>query len=228
VPLYRAEVKPRRLFGKPRLHDPSQVLYLPFDKDDGAKVRDRSGYNNHGTIYGATRVSGKIGDALSFDGVDDYAEVPDSPYLDLTDGFTVSLWIYPKTPYPTTYPIPIIKGLGSTCNYMFQFSEEAAQMIDFYYYNAGWRSSGGASIVNNEWNFVSGTWDGTFLKIYVDGVLRNKSNDLSETPPIPNTFPLRIGREPTWEFFGLIDELRIFNRALSAAEIQRLMKMRVI
>jgi len=82
MPLYRAELlakKPLRYAAL--IHDVSQVLYLPFDWDDGSKARDRSGCNNHGTIYGATLTAGKIGMGRKFDGIDDYIETVHNPVL---------------------------------------------------------------------------------------------------------------------------------------------------
>jgi len=93
MPLYRAELlakKPLRYAAL--IHDVSQVLYLPFDYDDGSYARDRSGYNNTGTIYGTTRVAGKIGGALDFDGVDDYVEVADNPSL-RPASITMTAWV---------------------------------------------------------------------------------------------------------------------------------------
>jgi len=72
--------------------DQSCILYLPLDEGAGGTAYDKSGYDNNGTIYGATWMDGKYGKALSFDGVDDYVEVADSASLDITR-ITVCLWI---------------------------------------------------------------------------------------------------------------------------------------
>jgi hypothetical protein len=69
------------------------VLVMHFDEGSGTIAKDDSGYGNDGTIYGAKWVDGKYGKALSFDGVDDYLEVPDSDILDSgTSDFSISLW----------------------------------------------------------------------------------------------------------------------------------------
>ncbi|MEM5820154.1 MAG: DUF2341 domain-containing protein [Candidatus Aenigmatarchaeota archaeon] len=69
------------------------VLYLPFDEGSGNIVYDYSGNNNNGTIYGATFVDSPFNKALSFDGVDDYVGIPDSPTLRLTDKIAISAWV---------------------------------------------------------------------------------------------------------------------------------------
>jgi len=101
MPLYRAELLAKKpLWHGALIHDVSQVLYLPFDWDDGSYARDRSGYNNHGTVYGATRVAGKIGMALSHDGVDDYVKAGEGAFLYGQDEVMVATWIYIPSEQP--------------------------------------------------------------------------------------------------------------------------------
>jgi len=72
------------------------VGYWNMDSNDiyGSTLYDKSGIENNGTIYGATSTLGKIKQALSFDGEDDYVEVPDNSTLDITDEITIEVWIY--------------------------------------------------------------------------------------------------------------------------------------
>jgi hypothetical protein len=71
------------------------VGYWSFDEGEGTIAHDYSGNSNDGTIYGATWVDGKVGKALSFDGVDDYVRVNDSSNFDITDAITIEAWIKP-------------------------------------------------------------------------------------------------------------------------------------
>ena len=229
MPLLRAEFVHRR----PRLesvlkHDVSQVLYLPFDRDDGSYARDRSGYVNHGTIYGATRVAGKIGAGLSFDGVDDYVNVSDSDSLDLTTAITLSLWINPNS--SAVWKRILDKESAAVPDvYMLCFADSAGKLRA--------RIAGGAldsigSVPFGSWSHVAVTFDydaDHIIRLYINGVEDNSLDwpSLMQT----NVQDLLIGQYTGgsgYNFDGLKDEVRIFNRALSAAEIQRVMNMRGI
>jgi len=67
-----------------------------FDEGSGPVAYDSAGIN-HGVIYGPNWTTGAIGDALDFDGTDDYVEVPDSNVLDITSEITLSAWIKPAS-----------------------------------------------------------------------------------------------------------------------------------
>ena len=78
-------------------HPPSEsslVAWWRFDESSGITVLDSSGNRNDGKIYGASRVEGKSGKALRFDGVDDYVEVPSSDTLNLSDALTIEAWVF--------------------------------------------------------------------------------------------------------------------------------------
>jgi hypothetical protein len=229
MPLYRAEVVQQQItLHKPRLHDKSQVLYLPFDKDDGNYAKDRSGYNNHGVIYGATHVAGKVGVALSFNDTSNYVDVPNSPSLDITGNLTVMAWIYPTGKGSSSYARIVDKSNGvglSEPGYRLQKEWEN----DYHYtMSAGgvWHDSS-RSWVLNQWSHVAWTIDGVHWILYVNAV----PEVINETA-LPNhaNVPLSIGNAPTHDrpFQGVIDEVRVYNRALNQAEIQRLMNMRSI
>jgi len=227
MPLYRAELIRRKkpLIG-PQLHDVSKVLYLPFDLDDGSYARDRSGYSNHGTIYGATRVAGKIGGALSFDGVDAYVEVADSPSLRFGSGdFTVAGWF---------------KWLGGGSDFqlilgckerhsLFLF-EKAKSVIRFVFVNeAGvWYES------PTTFPVVSGTWyhgafvrDGDKFVAYINGSAVIAPYSISGAI-YQDTEGFKIGTNHEKDRYDNVvrDEVRIYNRALSQSEIKRLMNLR--
>jgi len=229
LPLIRAELKYDQLLRRhPKLHDKSQVLYLPFDKDDGSIARDRSGYNNHGTIYGATRTSGKIGNALSFDGVDDYVDIPDRPSLrwDLNP-FTIMFWLKETT--ARAQEVMCNKGVVQTGYWRIDFfdstgpiafgtrSSDTNELLEF---DAGVRPVG--------WTHVAFTREDPIWKVYLNGSLRNTVKDTRSGRGM--TFAgISIGKKLWLNYFnGLIDEVRIYNRALSQAEIQRVMNMRGI
>jgi len=227
MPLYRAELIRRKkpLIG-PQIHDVSQVLYLPFDHDDGPYARDRSGYSNHGTIYGPIRVAGKIGGALSFDGVDDYVEAANiSP-----PAFTLLAWakfhVLPKEA-PSTGTWPEIIGqtrdpyLGYLIGGRFYDNKIRFRLGD----GSTWYEIRGPVIEVGTWYHVAGVFDGSTMELFVNGV----SYGTLPAAISHTTDPLEIGAEHAWfnTFLdGVIDEVRIYNRALSLSEIKRLMDLR--
>jgi len=212
----------------PLLHDLSQVLYLPFDRDDGSYARDRSGYNNHGTIYGATLVAGKIGMARRFDGVDDYVEVPREGLPTFKNKLTIGGWVY-------VYVLKDLEGfiaLGDPTYQVFiltpRFADGTLQVI--MYTDAYYSALTTKKIVAAEWYHVFFTYDGNLPekqgKLYVNGeiwVEFDVTGDLRTTVD-----PIRIGRKTDYYLDGVIDEVRIHNLALSEAEIAKIMHMRGI
>src|SRR4051794_23928958 len=187
-----------------------------FDEGTGTTVADKSGKGNTGTVSGAAwTTTGRFGGALNFDGVNDWVTVPDANSLDMTGPLTLEAWVKPDV-------------LGNWDTVMMK---EASGYLDYAIYATGdWQvPSGWARDANAQgtqllsttaWSHLAYTFDGNVSKLYVNGVLVS-----SATMPftLPNTTqPLRIGGNGIWssEFFdGLIDEVRVYNRSLSAAEV---------
>jgi hypothetical protein len=183
-------------------------------------VLDRSGNGNTGTIAGASRTtSGKYGRALSFNGSSNWVTVADSNSLDLTSGMTLEAWVYPQS---NSGVRDVIMKEGSA--------------IDIYnLYHRNWRGrpegnvfangvnrvvEGTSSISQNIWTHLATTYDGTNLRLYVNGVQR-AVQALTGTIATSSGV-LRIGGNSVWgEYFrGRIDDVRIYNRALAQSEIQ--------
>jgi hypothetical protein len=227
MPMYRAELINRNLYyPKPRLHDKSLVLYLPFDKDDGSYARDRSGYNNHGTIYGAISVAGIVGKALSFDGVDDYVWIPHDASQDLKTALSLAVWVY-RAEAITGWIIN--KNYDSSGNTQYGFYIDSYNNIQFVL-NGAVRVGYGINILGR-WARIVCTWDGSTARIYVDGQLKTSASYSATLTSQP--YAITVGCRKTTggvagAYFhkGLIDEVRIYNRALTAEEIRRIMYMR--
>ncbi|MFQ5531098.1 MAG: LamG domain-containing protein, partial [Candidatus Nanoarchaeia archaeon] len=178
--------------------------------------------NNDGTVLGGLSYinSGRFGKAASFDGIDDYIQVQDSPELQLTQNFAIVTWINPKDTNPHTI---ICKGLNAgTPNYILN---SVSNQIDFYNGTAFISSNTGV-ITQNDWNHVAFVHDGTSYTFYVSGVEQgtgpigtisastNKTIIGEQCNVPPNTL--------TGQFNGTIDELMIFNSALTPEEIETL------
>ncbi|MFI5316441.1 MAG: LamG domain-containing protein, partial [Myxococcota bacterium] len=194
------------------------VAAYGFDESSGSSVNDVSGSGNTGfLVTGATRTSaGKFGGAVVFDGATGLITIADSPSLDLTSGMTLEAWVYPTQP-PSDWRDIIYKAL------------------DLYYLEGASPQNGGApgtggtftsgqlfaasALPQNTWSHLAATYDGTTLRLYLNGT---QIGTKAQTGPIhTSTAPLTIGGDGAYSQFwgGKIDEVRVYNRALSASEI---------
>jgi hypothetical protein len=192
---------------------------------------------------------GKIGRALSFDGINDWVTVldtattpvttPSSP-LDLTTGMTLEAWVKPAVTAPATvqagWDTVMMKergaagaGLLSYALYAHDGAPQAGGFAGPAGYlrvdpvltttDQGVRGAVHTALPLNVWTHIATTYDGTNMRFYINGALVGTK---AQTGSITRANgPLRIGGNlSSGEFFqGLIDEVRVYNRALSAAEI---------
>jgi len=227
MPLYRAELLAKKpLRPAVLIHDVSQVLHLPFDWDDGSYTRDRSGRAIHGTIYGAARAGGKIGMALSHDGVDDYVEVANVPELNLQE-MTIVAWIFIRS-QAQRWGYWFSKG--GSYQYGFLFNEDDDRLYFWAVLDGVWQTLvSSAPVPHDTWINTAFSWNPTTgeAKIYVDGSL--SASAIKTGTIATTTYPLRIGTRGDFlgNFFnGIIDEARAYNRALTQDEIRMLMYRR--
>jgi hypothetical protein len=217
--MIEAEIRPIRI----PLRYPQEkglVLYLPFDRIGEKTAFDLSPYRNNGTIYGAVWVHGKFGQALSFDGVDDYVEVP---IFSLTDKFTIEAWAYRIDGQPSGDYAGIISNLNGKNNYnrllirnttvLFQLS------IGGTIYN---HSKTDLPPLSNAWHHYVATYDGSTVKLFVDGSLVYSGTQTGnlDSGSVKPTIGWGSVLPAYYHFKGLIDEVRIYNRALSKEEIK--------
>jgi hypothetical protein len=201
---------------------PGLVASYGFDEGTGGTVGDASGHGNGGDKGGATWVPiGRMGGALSFDGIDDMISVPDSPTLDVTTGVTFSAWLRPD-------------ALGSAWRTLIFKQRDGGNLVYGGYANTGLAAvpngeltigstvvpvKGTSKVPDGEWTHLATTYDGAQLRLYVNG---------TQVASVPRTGliatssgALHVGGNETWgEYFdGLIDEVRIYDRALPVDEI---------
>lgn len=195
------------------------VLAMGFNEGNGTTVRDTVG-NNTGTISGATWIpNGKYGKALSFDGINDVVTIPDATALDLTTGMTLEAWVYPTE--GTDWRTVMLKEQPGDLVYSLYTSGSTQRPTSVAYIGTTKRYiTSGAAFPLNLWSFLAATYDGSLYRLYVNGVQVTSS-------PITGTLVasdgvLRIGGNMIWgEYFkGRIDEVRIYNRPLTVAEIK--------
>ncbi|GAA4352150.1 hypothetical protein GCM10023185_11540 [Hymenobacter saemangeumensis] len=155
--------------------------------------------------------------ALTFDGVDDYVSLPHNAAYNVTSALTVEAWIrtsvtgekYITTKGENSWYLAMNGGGG--------LPGVASFWINNVSTNSGGWLYGTTNMADGNWHHVAGTYDGATLRLYVDGVLQNSRNAVNS---IPNgTNPVLIGGRPGQPWNGNIDEVRIWNVARTAAEL---------
>jgi hypothetical protein len=195
------------------------VAAYSFNEGTGTTVADASGNGNHGTISNATwSASGKYGAALSFNGSTSRIDIPDSPSLDLTTGMTMEAWVRPTT--LSAWRTVLMKEQPAGLVYGLYANSDTNRPSAHVNLGSETDTRGTAQLALNTWTHLAATYDGSTLRIFVNGV-QASSRTLGGSI-LTSASALRIGGNSIWgEYFaGLIDEVRIYNRALTAAEIQ--------
>jgi PKD repeat protein len=206
----------------------SLVAAYGFEEGTGASVTDASGNANNGAISGATwTTSGRFGKALAFNGTDALVTVNDSASLDLTTGLTLEAWVNPTT-LGSSWRDIIYKE--ADVYFLMGSTPQGPPDMGGLFTSANVYGLTGLPL--NTWTHLAGTYDGTTMRFYVNGV---QVSSRAQTGAItPTTGPLTIGGDGVTHdagpqfWSGLIDEVRIYNRGLSASEIQKDMNTPVI
>ena len=196
-----------------------QVAAYAFDEGSGTTIEDSSGNNNTGTLTnGPTWTTGKIGGALSFDGVNDYVDLGNPLSLRPVNQITISAWINP-TDVSTSKTI-VSKDITGAVDYFFRVQGPGGVRCNF---EGLVLDLVGNYVLTNVWQHLACTYDGSIVSIYKDGILLG-SSAASAVTYSDSGASINIGRRDEGGgglyFPGLIDDLRIYNRALSQAEIQ--------
>jgi PKD repeat protein len=206
------------------------VAAYSFGEVSGTTVVDASGQGNHGTISGAVpNTSGMYGGkALSFDGVDDWVTIKDAPSLDLTTGMTLEAWVYPTAALPT-WPTVIVKEQPDALVYSLYANSNTNNPSTYIFTSSEVGINGGEQLPLNTWTHLAATYDGANLRHYVNGVQTSSRAVTGELTTSAGA--LRIGGNSVWNteyFAGRIDNVRIYNRALTQSEIQTNMNTSVV
>jgi len=197
------------------------------DNAANSTVVDTSGYNNDGTFYSGGSadntanhsVDGANGTALEFDGVDDYIEVLDDDSLDLSNALTCSAWVKIKGNTGSAQEL----FLKTSAYFPAPFISSSYTTIRAGISDGAWKSttwSVDVRTLEDQWHFFTTVFDGSTLKIYMDGDLKSSTN-LSTTINI-STSNLDIGaRHGSDRFFnGSMDQVRIYSEAFSLSQVK--------
>ncbi|MCK4291750.1 MAG: LamG domain-containing protein, partial [Planctomycetes bacterium] len=189
------------------------VAWYELENDaNDSSPNGHDGTENGMPLYAA----GQVGQAISLDGFDDYIDCGTNSAFNLTDGITVACWIKVTT-FDKTWQAIVTKGDNSWRIHRWS----TGNGINWAHTGLSPLSMGGSTNVNDgAWHHIAGTYDGTNRVLYVDGQV-----DASDTPTgtvSTSTHPVRIGEnaQATGRFWsGMIDEVRIYNYALTLNEI---------
>lgn len=211
------------------------VGHWPFEEGSGTSTADRSGNQNTGYLRdsadgGPVWAAGRVGGALSFDGVDDAVRVPDSQSItSVSQGITIAAWVY-WTDLGTTAVLEAIAwrqlGTAATDQYGLCVPAGTSELDFVINFGAGNRVAY-TSIAANQWTHVVALFDGAYQQIWVNGAQRYSSPKSGTLAPTSNPFTIGGAENGTSEntsesFQGLIDEVRLYSRGLSADEISAL------
>jgi chitodextrinase len=182
-------------------------------------LTDLSGNGNNGTISGATwTVSGKYGNALSFNGTNARVTVNNSASLRLTSAMTLEAWVFPTT-VNSAWRDVIYKGDDNY--YLMAMSNNSSHPVAGAILGGVYAEAiGPNALTANTWAHLATTYDGATVRLYVNGV--QVASQAKTGTIATSTNPLQIGGDSIYGqyFAGRIDEVRVYNRGLSVAEIQ--------
>lgn len=202
---------------------PGSVLLFGFEEGTGTTVADISGNSNTGTLVSGTTwtPNGKFGKALSFDGTNDMVTVADSASLDLTTALTVSAWLYPTVISGTWRRILWKERPTGNFAYNLTATDDVLKPRFSIFTTTSYTLKGPTALPINTWSHLTATYDGQQLRLYLNGAEVANTAATGIMPATTGT--LRIGgNAKTANYFkGMIDEVRIYTRALSVSEIQQ-------
>jgi len=177
------------------------------------QVSDHSSRANNATAYGQF-VPGLTSQAL-----DGYAVVAEDASLDITGtALTIEAWVKPRA---TSTHGPIVSR--GDHQYALKVAD-GGQELEFFIYDNDWITCRAPLPANwiGSWHHVAGTYDGTRLRVYIDGTLVNTTSHSGHI--LSNTYPVNIGRNSEHtqrRFNGLIDKVWVYNTVLTAAQLNR-------
>ncbi len=194
------------------------VGYWKFDEGAGTIAYDASGNNNNGTLTNfdfndnSNWTAGKVAGAIKFDGSNDYVNVGSSTVFNIASEITVEAWFKAES-YPQQY-----NGIVTKTD-VFELNLKNDNTFDWWIKTTGWQNCTTTGVSLNQWTHYVATYDGSNMKIYGNGSLIKTC--LATGAINSSTNIVAIGARPsvTQWFNGTIDDVRIYNRALSAAEV---------
>ncbi len=218
--------------GAPATSAKSMVAYYKFDEGNGATAYNsgNGGSSLNGTFGTGSSAptwlnEGKLGKALSFNGISNYYNINDpgtNSSLDLTDNLTISAWV--KKNQDSNYSVLIDKSYSNAWSWYLHGngSMQIDAMVNGTYVS-GWVLTSTNIFKRDIWQHIVWTYDGVTAKIYVNGSKQNITQKSNTGPLGINNSPIKVGiRSDNYgPFNGLIDEVKIYNYALTDEEVKQ-------
>lgn len=204
------------------------VAWWRAEETTGSIASDTIDGHDGSLVNGATRITGRVGKAFSFDGVNDHVLVPFDSSLNVGAQFSIELWLRAQ-PGQSGYRTLVDKSHRSTeappfwSGWAVQMDPAGLLSFGFMYGSNGVAAGTNSSVKDGSWHHFAATYDGAEVRSYLDGVLQQNSPVPPGTVPVHNTDALSIGR---WQFgqsryfLGNLDEVTLYSRGLSASEVQ--------
>ena len=216
----------------PAVNEPedSLILYMSFDTIDGKGTIDHSKYENHGELKGnPTHVQGRFGKALEFNGMNDWVEIPHHESLTVDQDVTVMAWIHAERltgPNDARW-----QGIMAKSNNPRSYSLWTDSDNKCLHFSVGPPAGGGSvcqgEVKLNEWQHIVAQIGNGTHRYWINGQKVGEIGNRPNPAGAEDTSPVVIGTAGVGNnlyFLGMIDEVRIWNRALTEAEVNEQME----
>jgi len=206
------------------LTDPLPAIgYWSFDEGSGSRANDSSGNNHHGTISGALWEVGKKGNALRFDGIDDVVTIANDSQLQITDDITIAAWIQKDLPNLGLRWEAIVTKGALQYDYELLTSKEFSDQPAFYSpTTVPTEVYADSALPAESWQHIAVTRTGSTVTFYINGLVTNVVTMAGRFPVSTGDLLIGFDGNANNGMDGLIDEVYLYNRALSSSEIQGL------
>ena len=206
------------LSGEGRAAAPGLIAAYAFDEGEGAVAADASG-NDHGAALQGVAWSdaGRHGGALAFDGAASVGEIPAHAELDLSAGMTIEAWVRPEA---VTGTATIVAKTRAGGRFPYGLELDEGRPAGFAVVDGEQRRAlADAPLTAGTWQFVATTFDGAVVRTFVDG--KQVAEAMAPGAIEPSDGPLALGANTVHgeHFGGAIDDVRVYARALSPAEL---------
>lgn len=197
-------------------------LALRFSCDDlrnnGTLLPDTTGSNNNGRVTGVRVTSGRLNGCCEFTGQDSRVRVPSSASLE-SGHVTFCLWVRAAKAEPPDRTL--IERQAADAGYALRLVTDATHKGKFRATVGGAECLSDASVADNAWHHAALTYDGAAVRLYVDGALQKQTVSWRGSAGVKDAeLMLGMGSADTTAFEGMLDEVLVFNRALTEAEVK--------